>query len=315
MGSVHKFEILPPSNATLLALRRRPLAFLAHYARRHLLGHAVVFLSVLAAVGASVSTQYGLKNLIDVVAAGPDAGRNVWGAFLILVAFIAADNLLWRVGGFAAARSFVAVTGDIRRDLFAHLTGHAPSWYAERLPGALAGRISATATAAFTVANTGSWNVLPPIIAVTFAIAFIGSVNPMLALVLVALALGLGALIYRLARGGTPLHRAYAGSAAAVDGELVDVIGNMGVVRAFGATMRERRRLGARIDAEMDARRSSLIYLERLRLLHAVLTAVLTAGVVGFGILMWQRHQATVGDIVLLTTLAMTILSATRDLA
>ena len=32
-----------------------------------------------------------------------------------------------------------------------------------------------------------------------------------------------------------------------VDGELVDVIGNFGVVRAFGATLREQRRLGATI--------------------------------------------------------------------
>lgn len=315
MGSVHKLSAQPATDAAPIALRTRPLGFLAHYIRRHPLGHAVIFASVLAAVGASVSTQYGLKHLIDVVAAGPDAGGNVWGAFLLLVAFIGADNLLWRVGGFAAAKSFVAVTGDIRRDLFAHLSGHSPSWFAERLPGALAGRISATAAAAFTVSNTGAWNVLPPIIAVAFSIGFIGSVNPPLALVLVALALSLGALIYRLARGGTPLHRAYATRAAAVDGELVDVIGNMGVVRAFGATFREQRRLGARIGAEMDARRASLLYLERLRLLHAVLTALLTAGVVAFGILMWQRHQATVGDIVLLTTLAMTILNATRDLA
>ncbi len=315
MGSVHKFTPPAPPDAALGALRSRPLGFLAHYARRHALGHAIIFASVLAAVGASVSTQYGLKHLIDVVAAGPDAGGNVWGAFLILVGFIAADNLLWRVGGFTAARSFVAVTGDIRRDLFAHLSGHSPAWFADRLPGTLAGRISATAAAAFTVSNTGAWNVLPPIIAVLFSIAFIGSVNPGLAAVLVALALGLGALIYRLARGGTPLHRAYAARAAGVDGELVDIVGNMNVVRAFGATLRERRRLGARIDEEMDARRASLFYLERLRLLHAVLTAVLTAGVVAYGIVMWQHHEATVGDIVLLTTLAMTILSATRDLA
>jgi ATP-binding cassette subfamily B protein len=315
MGSVHKFTPPAPPDAALGVLRSRPLGFLAHYARRHALGHAIIFASVLAAVGASVSTQYGLKNLIDVVAAGPDAGGNVWGAFLILVGFIAADNMLWRVGGFAAARSFVAVTGDIRRDLFAHLSGHSPAWFADRLPGTLAGRISATAAATFTVSNTGAWNVLPPIIAVLFSIAFIGSVNPGLAAVLVALALGLGALIYRLARGGTPLHRAYAARAASVDGELVDIVGNMNVVRAFGATLRERRRLGARIDEEMDARRASLFYLERLRLLHAALTAVLTAGVVAYGIVMWQHHEATVGDIVLLTTLAMTILSATRDLA
>ena len=62
------------------------------------------------------------------------------GASALLCGLIAADNLLWRVGGWAAAHTFVAVTGDIRRDLFAHLSRHSPSYFAERLPGALASR-------------------------------------------------------------------------------------------------------------------------------------------------------------------------------
>jgi ATP-binding cassette, subfamily B, bacterial len=322
MGSVHDITAVrpfsgPPSGSAAAPFgpRPRPLRFLLHYMRRRLVGHAVVFGSVLAAVVCSVSTQYGLKHLIDIVAAGPAAHGPVWGAFALLCAFIAADNLLWRIGGFAAARTYVAVTGDIRRELFSHLSGHSPSWFADRLPGALAGRISATANAAFTISSTGSWNVLPPCIAVLCSILYIGSVNPPLAAVLVGLAAGLGALIFYLAKRGTPLHRTYAGKAAAVDGELVDVIGNMGVVRAFGATFREQRRIAGCIEQEMTARRRSLLYLEKLRLIHAVLTALLVAGVVGFGITLWQRGQASVGDIALLTTLAMTILNCTRDLA
>ncbi|MGE0224934.1 MAG: ABC transporter ATP-binding protein [Acetobacteraceae bacterium] len=300
----------------LIALRGRPLAFLFHYMRRHPVGHVTVLTSVLLAVACSVSTQYGLKNLIDIVSKGPEAGSPlVWGGFLLLCALIASDNLLWRVGGYAAHRTYVAVTGDIRRDLFAHLSGHSPSFFSERLPGALASRISATANAAFTVENTGSWNVLPPCIAVTFAILFIGSVNPPLALVLSGFALCLGLFIYWLARRGTSLHRAYASNAAGVDGELVDVISNFGVVRAFGATFREQARIGERVGQEMAARRRSLYYLEHLRLIHAVLTVLLTAGVVAWGLMLWQRGQASVGDLVLVTTLAFTILHGTRDLA
>jgi len=304
----------PPGN-TAQAVKLGPFAFLLSYVRRHKLGHAAIFASVVAAVVCSVSTQYGLKKLIDVVAAGPAADRPVWGAFLLLCGFIAADNLLWRVGGWTAARTFVAVSGDIRRDLFGHLSGHSQSWFAERLPGALAGRISATAEAAFTIENTGSWNVLPPCIAVTCAIFFIGSVNPPLAAALVAISLALGVLIYWLAHRGANLHRAYAGRAAGLDGELVDVVANMGVVRAFGATFREQHRIGQSVAGEMAARSRSLIYLEKLRLLHAALTALLTASVIAVGILLWQHGRASVGDIALLTALAMTILNSTRDLA
>src|SRR6185369_6664198 len=118
-------------------------------------------------------TQYGMKHLIDIVAAGREAaGTLVWGAFALLCGLVAADNLSWRVGGYAAHRTFVAVTGDIRRDLFTHLSGHSPTYFAERLPGALASRITATSNAVFTTENTGSWNVLPPVVGVVCSIGF-----------------------------------------------------------------------------------------------------------------------------------------------
>ncbi len=286
------------NHTALTALRGHPFGFLFHYIRRHKIGHAIVLGSVLLAVGCSVASQYGMKQLVDVVSHGPDqAGNAVWFAFGLLCILVTADNMLWRVGGYAAARTYVSVTGDIRADLFAYLSSHSPHYFAERLPGALAGRVSAAANAAFTLENTGSWNVLPPCVAVVCAIALIGSVNPLLAATLVGFAAALGALVFWLARRGTPLHRSYAEKAAAVDGELVDVVGNFHVVRAFGATFREQRRIGRTIGREMGARRHSLFYMEYLRLIHAALTVVASAGVIAWGILLWQAGRATVGDI------------------
>ena len=312
----HKAGTKVPRVENLPSLRGRPLAFLYSYVRRHPAGHLTVLISVLVAVTCSVSTQYGMKHLIDIVATGQlAAGDKVWGAFALLCGLVAADNLSWRVGGYAAHRTFVAVTGDIRRDLFRHLAGHAPTYFAERLPGALASRITSTANAAFTVENTGAWNVLPPTVAVVLSICFIGSVNLALAGTLMAIAAAMGAVVFALAHKGAERHRDYAAKAAAVDGELVDIIGNFNVVRAFGATFREQARIGDRMETEMASRRHSLYYLEHIRLIHAVMTAILTAGVVAWGIILWQHGQAKVGDLVLITSLAFGILHGTRDLA
>lgn len=299
----------------LTRFRGRPIAFLASAARRHWLGHAVVLASVVLAVVASVTTQYGMKALIDAVSKGPGGGGDVWGAFALLCALITADNMMWRVGCATAAFSFVRVTGDVRRDLFGHLAGHSPTYYAERLPGTLAGRVTSTAQAMFQTENVLSWNVLPPCLAVTVAIALIATVQPWMAVSLAGISLAMAGIIYLLAKKGTPLHRAYAHEAAAVDGELVDVIGNMGVVRAFGATFRERQRFEDRMGTEMAARRRSLLYMEKLRLVHAVMTAVITAGLLAWGIVMWQRGLASAGDMVLICSLGFTILHGTRDLA
>ena len=101
--------------------------------------------------------------LVDTLAATSVAVASVWVAFAILTSLIAADNLLWRLAMYIASFTFTAVTGDIRRDLFRHLTGHAPSYFTDRLPGTLTARITATSNAAFTVENSSSATCCRPV--------------------------------------------------------------------------------------------------------------------------------------------------------
>src|SRR5215469_1851971 len=105
----------------------RPFVFLSRYIRHRPIAHAAIFIAVLGAVGCSVSTQYGLKFLVDTLARSASSPHSPWSAFALLVGLIAADNLLWRAAGWIGNYTFVAVTGDVRGDLFRHLTGHATS--------------------------------------------------------------------------------------------------------------------------------------------------------------------------------------------
>ncbi|MBV9734962.1 MAG: ABC transporter ATP-binding protein [Acidisphaera sp.] len=301
------------SNDNRADVAGRPFAFMFSYVRRHAPSHSVVLASVVAAVLFAVGSQYSVKHLVDVLSAHQVGA--VWWAFGLLAGMIAADNMSWRVGGWVASHAFVAVTGDLRRDLFKHLTGHSPDYFAERLPGMLAGRITATANAIYTVENTFAWSVLPPCLAVTFSIAMLASVSPGMAAVLVGVSATLAVILMRMAAGGRALHHQYAVNAAAVDGELVDVINNMPLVRAFGATLRERERFAGRVDREMRSRGRSLRYLEKLRLFHAASAAALSAGLLGWAILLWQQGHASTGDVVLVSTLGFTVLHGTRDLA
>jgi ATP-binding cassette subfamily B protein len=296
----------------------RPLAFLARYVRRRPVAYAAIATAVGAAVGCSVGAQYGVKILVDTLAGGLYVGthaRDAWLGFLLLATLIAADNLLWRVSSWIASYTFVAVTGDLRRDLFRHLTGHAPSYFAEQMPGTLTSRITATSNAVFTLQNMSVWNVMPPCMTTLIAIAFVVTVSVPMAAVLMALAGILVLAMFRLAAAGRALHHEFANRAAAVDGEMVDVVGNMPLVWSFCGIGREHSRLDATIDREMAARRRSLLYLEKLRLFHAVVTVVLIIALLAWAIVLWQNGAATAGDVVLVCTLGLSILQATRDLA
>ena len=306
---------LRADHASLLGYADRPVAFLLRYVLLHRLAHGVVLAAVLGAVACSVGSQYAVKHLVDVLSAGPQAGGAHWMALGVLATIIAGDNLLWRLGGWIAADSFTRVTGDLRSDLFHHLSGHAPEYFADRSPGLMAGRISATSNAAWTVLSTMTWNALPPTVAVCIAIAFLATVDPVMAGVLFLTASAMALALTWMAGRGRDLHHDYATKAAAVDGELVDVVQNIGLVRAFGATLRERQRFGATVGSEVASRKRSLRYLEKLRLAHAVATALLTVGLLCWALLLWQAGRATTGDIVMTCGLGFTILHGTRDLA
>jgi ATP-binding cassette subfamily B protein len=290
-----------------------PLAFMFRYIRQRPIAHAVILAAVLAAVACSVGTQYGVKFLVDTLSSRANAA--VWTAFILLGSLIAADNLMWRIASFTANYAFVAVTGDLRRDLFRHLMGHSPGYFADRLPGMLTSRITATSNAVFTAENMFIWNVLPPIVATVAAIGLVLTISLPMAGCLALVAGIMVAVMFRLAAAGRPLHHDFATRAAAVDGEMVDVVTNMPLVRAFGGLLREHRRFETTVDQEMDARRRSLLYLEKLRIFHAVVTVILALGLLAWAIMLWQRGAATTGDVVLACTLSISVLSATRDLA
>src|SRR5580693_4013392 len=150
---------------SLSGYAHRPFPFVLRYLRQRLASHVVILTAVIGAVACSVGTQYGVKFLVDSLSAGPAHANRVWLAFVFLTSLIAADNFLWRIASWIASFTFVGVTGDLRRDMFRHLTGHAPSYFSDRLPGMLTSRITATSNAIFTVENMFVWNVLPPCIA------------------------------------------------------------------------------------------------------------------------------------------------------
>ena len=306
--------VMPPTT-DLSGYAKRPIAFVLRFVRNRLAAHAAILAAVLGAVCCSVTTQYGIKLLVDALTHLDTEASFVWPAFGLLVGLIAADNGLWRVAGLFVHPTFVGVTGDLRRELFRHLTGHAPGYFAVRMPGTLASRITATSNAVFAIENMFVWNIMPPCAATVIALSMVGTVSVAMVLVLMPITAVMVVGLFKLAAVGEPLHHDFADKAAAVDGEMVDVISNMPLVWSFGGFGREYRRFDATVAREMAARRSSLFYLERLRALHAVITIILTIGLVGWALALWERGAVSAGDVVLSCTLGTAVLHATRDLA
>jgi len=174
-----------------------PARFLLHYVRRRWTPHAVVLAAIVAAVGCAVGSQYGVKHLVDVLGSQHPTDLALWGAVGMLLVLVAGDNLLWRLAGWFAARTFAEVGGDIRLDLFRHLAGHGARYYSDRLPGALAGRVATAAEATAIIETSLAWRTIPPGLAVICSIAVLGALNVGMTL---ALALTVAALSIQIGR-------------------------------------------------------------------------------------------------------------------
>lgn len=318
---------MPPSSsvpatqsdtARIIALRRyryRPLFFILHYVRLHARGHAVIITAIVVAVACNVGMSAIIRHLVNGMTEGGQGTVAVWVSIILFCVTIICDNAAWRVAGWLASGEFVRVGGDVRQDLFRYLTGHAATYFADRLSGSLAARVSAAASAVVALENMGAWNLLPSMLNLLLAIATLGTVSPWMALVLVGITMLVGLVIYRLAGRGQDLHLSYAAEAAEVDGEMLDVMQNLPLVRAYGMIDSEHVRMRRRIRGETGLHCRSLRYMEKLRMIHSLVTAVMTTGLLIWAVLLWRMHRATTGDVVMVTTLGFLILNCTRDFA
>src|SRR5262249_25416875 len=114
---------------------QRPLGFYLRYVRLRLFLHSAILLAAFAAAVCPVATQYGRMFLIEALSGVAGAGGQAWFAFGVLISLLAAAHLLSRLGGVIASLTFPRVTADLRSDIFRHLMGHSPSYFADRLPG------------------------------------------------------------------------------------------------------------------------------------------------------------------------------------
>jgi ATP-binding cassette subfamily B protein len=291
------------------------LSFLAGYVRRNPWSHGAVVASVVAGASCGVAVQWGMRMLVDAMQAGPNASHPIWLPFLVFAGLIAAENAIWRVGGWLGSRAIVKTRMQIRLDLFERLSRQGAAYFGARFSGALGGRVSSCAEAVQAIEATLIWNILPPCTAFVGAIVILAGVHWEMACVLAPAVALVVTILYRIGVAGRPLHQDYARRNADTAGQLVDVVSNMTIVRAFSGAAREKARLAALLGVESCAHIKSWMYTERMRVLHDFALWVLACGMLGWAILLWTQGRITVGEVVVINTLSITIVNGSRDLA
>ena len=294
---------------------RRPLAFLWHYIRRRPFLHAAALVSVLGAASFGCVAQFGLKLIVDAMAAGPQQIGRVWWALALFAALLAGESALWRFGSWFGYRAILVDKAEAKLDLFNHLSGHSSRYFSDRMGGSLANRVSSTGDSVQQVFSAALFNIAPVCADFCVAIAMLATVEWHLVAALFGFVLVAAGTLVRLSQRGMPRHRFHADRAAEVGGELVDVLSNIWVVKAFSARTRERGRFERLLRIEQNAHRDSLMYVERMRVLHDLALWLMAGGMLAWTLHLWSEGRVSPGDVILTLAMAFRILHGSRDLA
>jgi ATP-binding cassette subfamily B protein len=293
----------------------QPLAFLWHYIRRRPLLHAAALVSVVGAASFACVAQFGLKLIVDAMAAGPQQIVRVWWALALFAGLLASESALWRFGSWFGYRAILIDKAEAKLDLFNHLIGHSSRYFSDRMGGALANRISSTGDSLQQAYSAVLFNIAPVCADFCVALAMLATVEWHLVAALFGFVLVAAGTLFRLSRRGMPRHRFHADRAAEVGGELVDVLSNIWVVKAFSARNRERGRFERLLRIEQDTHRDSLMYVERLRVLHDLALWLMAGGMLAWTLHLWSEGRVSPGDVILTLAMAFRILHGSRDLA
>lgn len=290
-------------------------AFVAHYLFARPLGFAAVLLLVTGAAVCAVLAQYAMKLLVDALAA-PQAGHGgVRRALGLFLALIAGEMALWRLSGWVGCRTTVRTGVDIRADLFEHVAAHPLRWFQEHMAGALGHRITAMAGHFGGLFNRLAWEVTPPLVNFAGALAIFWGIDVRLALtVALFTAAATGAMIV-LGRRGAPLHRAHAREGGRVGGEVIDLLSNAWLLKAFSAARRERAKLEGSFAREAEAHERSWMQTERMRAVNDLGLVAAAGFTLLLALALWEQGQVTAGDVVVVSALTFRLLHGSRDLA
>ncbi|WP_308815097.1 ABC transporter ATP-binding protein [Sphingomonas sp. GV3] len=292
-----------------------PGRFLRHYVAARpwmFLGLAVL---VAAASTGSVGVQYAMKLLVDAMTTGGEARTHVYQALAAFVGLVVLESALQRAAALTLGHATVVSGVGIRLDMVDYLTGHQLQFFQSQRAGSLGHRISGLAGIFGALIHRLLQEVTPPLIAFAGAILIFVSIDPRMAAVLGAIFLIVTGVLVLLGLKGHIHHREFAERAGVVGGELVDLIGNIWVVKAFAARDRELDRLRDFLHEEAAAQRRGWFFIEQMRGLHDAALAILVGGTLIWAIGRWSAGAISTGDVVVISTMTFRILHGSRDLA
>lgn len=264
----------------------------------------------------SILVPYAIKAIMDGVTHISDGNilENLREPFLLLVGLNVLEILSSRGSGAVLIIMGVRLRQKTTQLLYSYLQYHSPRYFGEHFAGALAHRISETATSV----NHITWLVLcdfwPVIITFTVSSGLLLNVHQDLGLLVGGWVLAYVSLSYWLATRCQPYAQNYSAMRSLVNGKIVDAVTNILNAKLFARLSFEREFLNGFLEAEVETGKRTFWYMERIRWFQFTAAALLKIGTVFYALTLWDSGLISVGEFTMSMGLALLIISDARNL-
>ncbi len=291
-----------------------------HWSHRPALVGFIIVL-VVASTLAEVMVPVFSGQIVDAIAGGNGAvsggvggGNGALRAFVIVVALgLTSVVLRWFIFN-GIIRLTLKTMADVTNNGFHKVQRFSTDWHANSFAGSTVRKITRGMWALDSLNDLLLVALLPSIVMLVGATIVLGSYWPVMGLIV-----GLGSLIYIGVTVG--LSMGYVSPAARLanawdtrlGGALADAISCNAVVKAFGAETREETRLG-HVLVKWDNRTRRTWKRGTLNgTIQSFMMVSMQAGILGTGLIMWQKGLATPGDITFVLAMFFVLQGYLRD--
>ncbi|KTT69558.1 ABC transporter transmembrane domain-containing protein [Sphingomonas endophytica] len=262
------------------------LAMVFRHAAKYPLQITAAFTALAVTSGATLAIPYSFKRVIDRGFAGGDASSaSVSSSFHYMLMIVAVLALGTAVRFYFVAWLGERVVADIRTEVQRHLMTLSPSFYEANRPSEIASRLTADTGQIETVVGSTVSIALRNAFTAVGGLAYLFTISPKLAAMLVAgipLIIAPIALLGRRVRG---LSRTSQDRIADVGAIVVETLGAMKIVQAFGQEARESGRFRDAVEATMAAARKRIA-------LRAIMTALVIGLIFGaITLVLWEGAE------------------------
>ncbi len=295
----------------------RVLRFASHY---WLLSPGMFFTLLAARVASTlvdVAVPIASGRFVDVVVSGSrdDPAPAIW-ALAGLLALVAAFQFSRQLVTFVLNRMSARAITTIGRDAFSKVQRFSADWHANSFAGATVRKITRGMSSFDTFTDTLVFNLLPAFL-VTIGVTatfiwrwpLLGAIVGISIVVFISVSVALSILWV------APANRAAREWDSKMSGTLADSVTGNPTVKSFAAEEREDRLFA---DVALTWGRRSVISWDRgawTGFAQAIMLVILQALMLGTGVLLWSRGQATPGDIAGLIATQFLITGYLRDIA